>query len=148
MEKFQKHITFLEKITGAVLGLALLVCIVTQIFFDGDVMLLIAVLAVCELVFSYLVFWPETYEFRETSLVIATTGGRRRAEIPYCTVFDVETAGKFREAKKDFDSVEIILTYVPTGKKLARSVSCHPKNVHDFINELQLRCPNLYREDS
>ena len=148
MEKFQKHISFFEKATAIVVGLLLLLCIITQIFFEGDVLLLIAILTVCELIFSYLVFWPETYEFRDASLAIVTLKQRVRKEIPYCSVFDLETVGRFRDAKKDFDTVEILLTYVPTGKKMARSVSCHPKNVHGFVKELRLRCPNLSREDS
>ena len=148
MEKFPKHISLFEKATAVIVGFFLLICIITQIFFDGDLLLLIAISAACELVFSYLVFWPEVYEFQETSLVITTIGQKNRAEIPYNAVFDFETVGRFRDAKKDFDTVEIILTYVPSGKKRARSVSCHPKNVHGFVNELQLRCPNLSRERS
>ena len=148
MEKFPKHITFFERATAIIVGLLLLLCIVTQIFFEGDVLLLIAILTVCELVFSYLVFWPETYEFRETSLAIVTWKQKIRKEIPYSSVFALETVGRFREAKRDFDTVEILLTYVPAGSKLARSVSCHPKNVHGFVKELQVRCPNLSYEDS
>ena len=148
MVKFQKHVSIFEKATAVIVGFLLLLCIITQFFFDGDVLRLMVVLATCELVFSYLAFWPETYELREDSLVIVAVGKRARGEIPYHTVFDLETVGRFRDAKKDFDTVEIILTYVPTGKKMARSVSCHPKNVHAFVKELQPRCPNLCQEDS
>lgn len=148
MVKFPKHITLFEKATAIIVGLLLLLCIITQIFFDGDILLLIAILTICELVFSYLVFWPETYEFRDDFLAIVTVGNKVMREIPYRAVYDLETVGRFRDAKKDFDTVEIILTYVPAGKKGARSVSCHPKNVHAFVNELQSRCPNLSRESS
>ena len=148
VEKFPKHVTFFEKVTVTVVGILLLLCVVTQLFLEGDVLLLIAVLTAYELIFSYLVFWPETYEFRETSLAIITGKQKIRKEIPYSSVFVLETVGRFRDAKKDFDAVEVLLTYVPDGKKLAHSVSCHPKHVRGFVKELQQRCPNLSNEDS
>ena len=147
MLKFPKHVSIFEKATVVIIGFFLLVCIVTQLFFDGNVLRFSAILAVSELVFSWLVFWPEAYEFRETSLVIVTAKQKVRREIPYHTIFDLETVGRFRDAKKDADTVEVILIYVPEGKTIHRSVSCHPKNVHDFVKELQARCPNLFCED-
>ena len=148
VEKFQKHVSFFEKATAIVVGLLLLACIITQFFFDGDVLRLMVVLAACELVFSYLAFWPETYELREDSLSIVAAKRRQRANIPYDTIVDIDTVGTFRASKKDFDTVEIILTFVPRGKRRARSVSCHPKDSHRFVAGLRARCPNLIGEDT
>ena len=147
MDKFPKHISAFEKVTAIVIGIFLLLCVIAQLFFNGDVLRLITILSVCELALSWMVFWPETYELREDSLAIVTVGEKVIREIPYHAVFDLETVGRFRDAKKDFDTVEIILTYVPVGKKRARSVSCHPKNVQAFVEKLQSRCPNLGQEE-
>ena len=147
VEKFPKHISFFEWATAVIIGLVLILAIIAQIFFDSDTLRLIVILAVSELVLSYLVFWPETYEFRENSLVIMTGKQRIRKEILYNTVFDLDTVGRFRDAKRDADTVEVIVIYVPKEGETPRTISCHPKNVQAFVEKLQSRCPNLGQED-
>jgi len=121
----------------------LLLAIVAQLFFDSNVLRLIVILAICELVLSYLVFWPETYEFRETALVVVTGKQKVRKEIPYDTVFDLDTVGRFRDAKRDADTVEVFVIYVPKEGKRPRTISCHPKNVQGFVTALRERCKSL-----
>lgn len=147
MEKFQKHISTSEKTTAVLLGLLLGLTVVTQLFFQGDVLLLMLVLAVCEALFCGMVFLPETYEFGAGELVIDNPVLRRRTVIPYDAIWTYDAVGGFRGFQRDSDSVEMILKYeTPGGKN--RSVACHPKNVLGFTKKLQENCPNLTQESA
>lgn len=143
MEKFSKHISGTEKAVAVILGLLLLLAVAVQLFFAGDVLLLILALAACTAVFCALVFLPETYELREDSLTVANKLLGSSVYIPYSTVLHIDTVGSFRSSKRDFDTVEVILKYRPAGKKGTRTISCHPKNVQGFVKSLQEKCPNL-----
>lgn len=143
MEKFSKHISGTEKTVAVIFGLLLILAVAVQLFFDGDVLLLIMALAVCTAAFCALVFLPEAYELREQSLVVVNEKLRREISVPYDGILHIDTVGSFRSSKRDFDAVEVILKYRPAGKKGTRTISCHPKNVQGFVKSLQEKCPNL-----
>ena len=145
MEKYRKHISDTEKTVAVILWLLFLLSVATHLLFDGNVLALAAIFAACGLVFSCLVFLPESYELREDALVVESAL-RKRLVIPYEQILHVDTVGTFRGSKRDFDTVEVIVKYRPIGKKLTRSVSCHPKNVLGFVNTLKPSCPNLIWE--
>ena len=146
MGTYQKHISDTEKAVAVILWLLFALTLVTQLFFNGNVLALAAVFAVCAAVFSCLAFLPESYELLEESLVVVNPVLRRRLVIPYVQILHIDTVGTFRGSKRDFDTVEVIVKYRPAGKKLTRTVSCHPKNVLGFVNTLKPSCPNLIRE--
>lgn len=146
MEKFPKHISTMEKTAAGIFGLLLILSIAVQVFFNGDVLLLIMVLAVCATLLFCLVFIPETYELREDSLTVVNQLTHRSVSIPYDVILHIDTVGTFRSAKRDFDSVEVILKYRPVGMKRIRTISCHPKNVQGFVKSLRGRCANLIPE--
>lgn len=143
MEKFQRHISGVEKLVAVILWGMLVLALVTQLYFHENVLVLTAVLAVCAAGFSGLVFLPESYELRENALVIVKSLPNRELVIPYEQILLVDTVGAFRSFKRDFDTVEAMVKYRPAGKKLSRTVSCHPKNVLGFVNTLKPRCANL-----
>ena len=142
MERFQKHISRFEKATAVVFYMMLLLCIVTQLFFGGGATLLTAVIAVISALFSWLVFAPEHYELKENALVICRGVSGRCMDIRYDSIISIDSVGNFRSAKRDLDSVEVVIKY-RLGDGRRRSVSCHPKNVLGFVRLLQDRCPNL-----
>ena len=145
MERYPRHISTVEKIVAVILWLMTAAAVVTQLFFQEDVLALAAVFAVLGLVFSCLVFLPESYELQEGALVV-DSALRKRLVIPYEQILHIDTVGTFRSSKRDFDTVEVIVKYRPLGKKLTRTVSCHPKNVLGFVNTLKPSCPNLIWE--
>ena len=146
MKEFRKHVSNTEKAVAVILWLLLVLAIVAQLFFGGGVLALILVIAICAGVYSFLVFVPEVYEFRDDSFAVVNTLLHRSVTIPYATILHIDTVGTFRSSKRDFDSVEVIVKYRPQGKKRVRSISAHPTNVRDFFNLLQARCPNLIPE--
>ena len=145
MKRYERHISDVEKAVAVILWLLFLLSVITQVFFDGNVLALTAVFAVCSVVFSCLVFLPEHYTLREDALVVEPAFGKMIV-IPYERILHIDTVGTFRGSKRDFDTVEVIVKYRPAGKKLTRTVSCHPKNVLGFVNTLKPSCPNLIRE--
>lgn len=146
MKEFRKHVSNTEKAVAVILWLLLVLAIVAQLFFGGGVLALILVIAICAGVYSFLVFVPEVYEFRDDSFAVVNTLLHRSVTIPYATILHIDTVGTFRSSKRDFDSVEVIVKYRPQGKKRVRSISAHPTNVRDFFKLLQERCPNLIPE--
>lgn len=145
MGRYSRHVSTVEKIVAVILWLMAVAAVVTQLFFNENVLALAAVSAVCGVVFSCLVFLPETYELQENALVVESAL-RKRLVIPYEQILHIDTVGTFRGSKRDFDTVEVMVKYRPTGKKLTRTVSCHPKNVLGFVNTLKPSCPNLIWE--
>ncbi len=146
MEVFERHVSRYEKATAVVFWIMLLLTVITQVFFHGHVLLLMAIFAVLAVTFSLLVFLPEVYEFGEESLSIVKPKLRITVRIPYDQILKIDTVGLFRHLKRDFDSVEVILTFRPSGGKRKRTVSCHPKNVLAFVKALQEKCPDLEQE--
>lgn len=146
MDTYRKHISQSEKAVAAIIWAFFLLAMVTQIFFSGKVLVLAALFAVCGVVFSCLVFLPESYMLREDALVVERFL-RKPMILPYGEILHIDTVGTFRSSKRDMDTVEVIVKYRPTGKKLARSVSCHPRNVLGFVNALKPKCPNLISEE-
>lgn len=144
MERFQKHISQWEKTVAVILYLMLLLTIVTQLFFGGEVLLLMGVFAACALIFSWLVFEPEIYELQENHLVVIR--GKRCFEIPYEWIIVIDTLGSFRGLKRDIDSTEVVLKYKLEGTEKKKSISCHPKNVMRFAKLLREKCPSLDTE--
>ena len=142
MERFQKHISRFEKVTAVVFYMMLLLCIVTQLFFGGGATLLTAVIAVISGLFSWLVFAPEYYELKEDALFICRGVSGRCMGIRYDSIISIDSVGNFRSAKRDLDSVEVLIKY-RLGDGRMRSVFCHPKNVLGFVRLLQDRSPNL-----
>ena len=146
MEKYQRHVSGVEKIVAVIIWAALVLALITQLCYNENVLALIVVLAVCAVTFSWLVFLPEFYELREDSLVIVKSLPSKTVVIPYALILHIDTVGTFRSSKKDLDTVEAIIKYRPQGKKLTRTVSCHPKNILGFVNALKPRCENLVPE--
>jgi len=148
MRVFKKHVSGAEKVAAVIFWAFLLLVIVTQVFFDGDVLLLMAIFAVLAIMVSLVLFLPELYEFREKSFCISKPKLKKEIDIPYGNIMKYEAVGMFRQLKREFDSAEIILTYTPADGGRKRTVLCHPKNVLGFVKTLQERCPNLqYEED-
>jgi hypothetical protein len=116
---------------------------VTQIFFNGKVFLLMLVSVAIAIVFSLMVFMPETYEFGEKDLTIKRAWPKKVLVIPYENILKYKAMGFFRNMKRDFDSVEMVLTYTLPGKAWRKTISCHPKKVLAFVKLIQERCPNL-----
>ena len=145
MERYPRHISTVEKIVAVVLWLMAVAAVVTYLFFHENVLTLAVVFTVCGVVFSCLVFLPESYELQVDALVVESAL-RKRLVIPYAQILHIDTVGTFRGSKRDFDTVEVIVKYRPLGKKLTRTVSCHPKNVLGFVNTLKPSCPNLIWE--
>lgn len=143
MKVLKRHISVFEKATAVIFWVMLLLTIITQVFFDGDVLLLMALFAVLAVVFSLMVFLPETYEFREETLSVVNPKLKRVVHIPYDRIVKIDTVGLFRQLKKDFDSTEVILTFKPVGGERKRTISCHPKNVLGFMRMLHEKCPHL-----
>ena len=146
MKVFQRHVSGFEKATAVIFWLMLLLTIVTQVFFNGDVLLLMVIFATLAVLFSLLVFLPEHYEFGERALSVGRPGSKRTVSIPYDHILKFDTVGLFRHLKKDFDSAEVILTFKPTRGGRKRTISCHPKNVLGFVKTLQEKCPDLVQD--
>ena len=73
MDTYRKHISHSEKAVAAIIWAFFLLAMVTQIFFNGTVLILAALFAVCGVVFSCLVFLPESYMLLEDALVLRRT---------------------------------------------------------------------------
>ena len=146
MEEYQKHISFAEKTVAVVLGALLLLTLVTQLFFNGNVLHLLILLAVCTAVYAWLVFLPETYELRDDSLTVVRLFGRKTVRIPCADILQIDVNGTFREFKKEADSAEAILRYRSGEDGRTRTIACHPKNLIGFVKSLQEKCPNLVKE--
>ena len=141
--KFQKHISRIEIILAGAMYLLLLLAMITQLFFGGGALLILAALTIISVVYTYLVFWPECYEFKEHSFLLTNSKRERTLEIRYLDIIDFNTVGSFQLSQRDFDTVEVILTYRTGPKERKRTVSCHPKDIHGFVNMLQKQCPHL-----
>lgn len=143
MKRYKKHVTRTEKVGPTLIGVLLAIAIVAQLFFNCVVLPLIMLLGVCLAILLGLIFLPEFYELHRNDLVIVNPLLSSNLHISYDEILYIDTIGLFRRVKRDMDAVEVVLKYRPSGKKMIRTVCCHPKNVTDFVKELQERCPNL-----
>ena len=143
MEVFKKHVSVFEKATAVVFWAMLLLTIVTWVFFDGNVVLLMGIFALLAIAFSLIVFLPEVYEFGDETLSVVNPKLKRAVHIRYDQILKFDTVGLFRHLKKDFDTTEVIITFKPAGGGSKRTISCHPKNVLEFMRTLQEKCPQL-----
>lgn len=148
VKKFKRHITVFEKGTAIILWGFLGITAIAQLFYGIGAELLIAVFAFFAFLFTYLVFLPVEYELGEHELVVISSLSGKKQRIPYGEIIDCDTVGSFLLSKKDFDAVEAIITYCPEGKKRNKTVSCHPKNVTDFVQTLYVRAPHLTDDSS
>jgi len=148
VKRYKRHITVFEKGTAIILWGFLGVAVVTQLFYGIGAELLIAVFAFFALLFTYLVFLPVEYELNADELVVISSATGRTQQIPFSQIIDCDTIGSFRLSKRDFDAVEAIITYHPDGKKRKKTISCHPKNVTDFVQTLYVRVPHLTDDPS
>ena len=145
MVRYKKHISIFEIIAAIVIGGILLVAVVSQIIYGSDLTLLIAILMFCGLLYAFLLLTPIAYVFEETELVLVNPKPMRSKRIRYADVIYIDTVGSFLLSKKDFDTVEVILTYrLSSGWK--KTVSCHPKNVTDFVKTLHEHCLNIIQD--
>ena len=143
VKRFKRHITVFEKATAIILWGILGAAMVAQLFYGIGAELLIAVFAIFAVLFTYLVLLPVEYEFGEDELVVINSLFGKTQRISYEEMIDCDTVGSFLLSKQDFDAVEAIITYRPTGKKTKKSVSCHPKNITDFVQTIYVRAPHL-----
>lgn len=148
VKRYKRHITVLEKGTAIILWGFLGATVVAQLFYGIGAELLMAVFAFFAILFTYLVFLPVEYELRETELVVISSFSKKEQRIPYSEIVDCDTVGSFLLSKQDFDSVEAIITYQPEGKGRNRTISCHPKNVTDFVQTIYMRAPHLTDDPS
>ena len=145
MVRYKKHISIFEITAAIVIGGVLLVAAVSQIFYGSDLTLLMAILTCCGFLYAFLLLTPIAYGFEETELVLVNPKPMQNKRIRYADVIYIDTVGSFLLSKKDFDTVEVILTYqLANGWK--KTVSCHPKNVTDFVKTLHERCPNIVQD--
>ena len=146
MKSFQKQVSVTEKVATGVIWFFVGITIVAQLIFNESVLLLLSVLTVCASIFSVLVFAPETYNFTEKFFLIIKGNGRKTICIPYDSIVKFDTVGSFRLSKIEFDTVEVILTYKQNESKRKKTISCHPRNVQEFVRILQDACPHLEYE--
>ena len=145
MSRYKRHISRFEIAAAIVIGGVLLAAVFSQLFYGSDLTLLMAILTVCGLLYAFLLLTPIAYDFEETELVLVNPKPLQSKRIRYADVIYIDTVGSFHLSKKDFDTVEVILTCrLASGWK--KTVSCHPKNVTDFVKTLHERCPNIVQD--
>ena len=145
MNRFPKHISYLEYAAAGVLLLFFLLAAAVQLFFGGGALPLLFFFGIGLALFAGLAFLPESYEITEDALLVDRKLFGRRL-IPFQEILQLDVVGNYRFFKRDFDSAEVIVRYRPAGKKRVRSVSCHPEGMLEFVRLLQEKCPNLIPE--
>lgn len=147
MKVFKKHISKFEKAAALGFWSVLLLTVITQVFFDVNVLLWLVIIVVLTVTYSLVVFLPEVYEFKEETFSVVNIKLNKSVIIPYDRIIKIDTVGLFRNIKKDFDSAEIIITYKPVGKGNKCTILCHPKNIMAFVKLLYEKCPNLIQDN-
>ena len=143
LKSFKRHVSVLEKTALIVIWLLMAVSVAAQLFYGGGAMTLLLCLSVCAVLLSYLILTPARYEFEDDALVLVNFKPMRNKKIPYADMICYDTVGSFLALKVDFDSTEVMITYKSDKSVFKKTVSCHPKNIQDFVKALQQRCPNL-----
>ena len=137
MKVFERHISKFEKAALAFFYLAFGLMILGQLVYGGGAVWFIAVTAVGAAALTYLLFVPSRYEFHQHALVIVNPKPLHNKEIRYSDIIRLDTVGSFWAAKFETDSLEVFVRYRPNGPKSRKTVSCHPKNVVDFVETLE-----------
>ena len=145
VECYKRHVTLFEKIAAVTFWIFAISAIVVQLFYGGGAEMFTAIIVAFTVLFTYMVFGPVTYELREDELavIMPIVNYRKENLISYNVMINCDTVGSFFLSKRDLDAVEVIITYRPTGSNRNRTISCHPKNVQDFVKRLNEKCPHL-----
>lgn len=143
MITFKRHVSRLEIATASVIALVLAFVFAVQLIYSSNLWRLLGILTACEAVFLFLILTPLSYKFEDDCLVLINPGPIGDKRISYSTVVKQDTVGSFLHSQKDFNSIEVILTYCPEGAGRNRTISCHPENVRGFVQLLREKCPNL-----
>lgn len=146
MRRYKKHISWIDITAVIVLGGVWLVAFINQLFYSSDMTLLMTLLTACGLLYAFLLLTPIAYEFEEAELVLVNPKPLQSKRIRYVDVIYIDPVGSFFLFNQDADTIAVILSYRPSGSGRKKTVSCHPKNVTDFVKTLQDHCPNLIPE--
>ena len=137
MKTFKRHISKFEKAALVIFYIVFLLMLLGQAVYGGGAVWFMAVTAVGSAVLTYLLFVPSGYEFHQHALVIVNPKPLNNKEIRYSDIIRFDTVGSYFAAKFETDSLEVLIRYRPNGPKSRKSVSCHPKNVVDFVETLE-----------
>jgi len=137
LKSFKRHISLFEKFALAALCLLLLLMIAGQLCYGGGSVGFMIFLAVCIVSLLFLLLIPLRYELHEDCLIIVNPSPLKSKTVKYSQIVKFDTVGSNVAAKIDADAKEVLIVCSFEGKRFKKVVSCHPKNVCSFVEELE-----------